>query len=162
MMKKLPFLIFCCLLLLCNTLQASQSIRAFSDSAEIFEKIKNNEQNYKRQKSKLLRKFKTTDSLIVYHCDKHQSSITCVVVSNGHLEYKYFWFINNKLFKINLQTLARKTNGQKQKRGKGFYFIENDAVFYKEEKGVAKDVNALIIEANKYLSEGLKLLQEQQ
>ena len=160
MIKKFPVLIFC-LLLLCNSLQANQSIRAFSDTTEMFEKIKLNERQFKLQKPRQLKKIETTDSLIVYGCDKHHANITSVMVINRHLENKYYWFINNKLFKITLQTLPKKISGKKQRRGKGFYFIENDTVFYKEEKGVAKDVNALISEANKYLSEGLKVLQEQ-
>jgi hypothetical protein len=153
-------LVSCCFLFVCNSLQAKQGVKLFGDTTQLFEKIKQNERQFKLLKQRQLKRIETKDSLIVYGSDKQQTQITIVMVINRHVENKYYWFINNKLFKITLYTWPQKMDGKKRK-GKGFYFIENGEVFYKEEKGITKDVKSLLTEADKFLTEGLKILQDQ-
>ena len=117
-----PILIFFCLLFACNSLQAKQSDKYFSDTSQIFEKIKQNEKQFKLQKERQLKKIETTDSLIIYGCDKQHTRIASVLVISRHVENKYYWFINNQLFKITLYAWPQKLDGKKQKKKRRFVF----------------------------------------
>lgn len=144
----------------CISSCAPQVNRTLTDSAEIFEKIKQNENLFKKQKSRLLRRIETTDSVKVYGYYKKSMTISTISVINRRKENKYYWFLNNKLYKISLLKHPEKVAKRKEMDEYGIYFIENNAVFYKEEKRTMRDVNILISEANMYLKEGLKILQE--
>jgi len=152
-------LAMCCLLFVSNSLLANRTVNFFNDSIVLFEKIKQNEREFKRQKSRQLKRVEVNDSRIIYSSDRQRTQITSVIVINPHDETKFFWYINNKLFKITLFRPGKKNNGKRQKKSQGLYFIDNDEVFYKEEKGLSIDATQLIIEANRYRSQGMKILE---
>jgi hypothetical protein len=130
-------LVSCCFLFVCNSLQAKQGVKLFGDTTQLFEKIKQNERQFKLLKQRQLKRIETKDSLIVYGSDKQQTQITIVMVINRHVENKYYWFINNKLFKITLYTWPQKMDAKNEK-GKVFILLRTVKSFTKKKKASRK------------------------
>jgi hypothetical protein len=124
-------LVSCCFLFVCNSLQAKQGVKLFGDTTQLFEKIKQNERQFKLLKQRQLKRIETKDSLIVYGSDKQQTQITIVMVINRHVENKYYWFINNKLFKITLYTWPQKMDAKNEK-GKVFILLRTVKSFSRQ------------------------------
>ena len=147
-----------------NSLLATNSINYVDDSSLIFKKIKENEKKFKLQKSKLFAKREENDYVIRYSVDKKSTRITTIhlekKISDSETENRFYWFNEGLLFKITTTISTYTKLGIRHSRQQGFYFFFNDLLFYKEERNISKDVNLLLIDKNKYLIAGNKILNE--
>lgn len=147
-----------------NSLLATKSINYVDDSSLIFKKIKENEKKFKLQKSKLFAKREENDYVIRYSVDKKSTRITTIhlekKISDSETENRFYWFNEGLLFKITTTISTYTKLGIRHSRQQGFYFFFNDLLFYKEERNISKDVNLLLIDKNKYLITGNKILNE--
>ena len=132
------------------------------DSTKIFKTIKANEKKFKLQKSRFFKKVVEADSVELYGTDKNFSKITTVqvirLISKREREREIYWFNDEHLFKITVDSSARSSIGIWRSRSSGLYFFEDNSIFYKVETNTTHDIQLLLLNANKYFTKGSKML----
>ena len=154
-----PLIIVFYLFTISNSLLANQKQAKLVDTTLIFNKIRENERQFKLQKQRQLKRIETKDSLIVYGVDKQHTHITSVLaIKRNEKENRVFWYTDQGVFKISIHTWSQKINGKRHKGSDDFYFFDKGELFYKEERSIARDIPSLLLEADKYFSKGTEIL----
>jgi hypothetical protein len=95
--------------------------------------------------------------------DKTVSRITIVqvikTIPKKQRKSIIYWFNEEQLFKVTTNNSTRSRLGIPRSRAEGFYFFQDQVLFYKEGSDTSQDIPLLIANANKYLAKGKEMLE---